>query len=74
MRPSLVGTEITKCSGVGRAQAEVFGGQPLATSMVEVRSLIDPAMLIDIEADASAAGLAQLSPDTLSANLRSVPD
>ena len=37
---------------IGRAHGEVFGSIRPVTAMVEVRSLIDPAMLVEIEADA----------------------
>jgi isochorismate pyruvate lyase len=35
---------------------DIFRGRPPATTMVEVKALIDPAMMIEIEADAVVAG------------------
>ena len=37
---------------IGRAHGEVFGAILPATSMVEVSRLIDPDMLVEIEAEA----------------------
>ena len=41
---------------IGRAHGEVFGEIRPAATMVEVRRLIDPAMLVEIEAEAIIGG------------------
>jgi enamine deaminase RidA (YjgF/YER057c/UK114 family) len=43
-------TDITRWQDVGRAHGEVFGEVRPATSMVEVSGLIDPRMLVEVEA------------------------
>jgi isochorismate pyruvate lyase len=47
-------TDIDRWEEYGRAHAEVFGSHPPTTSMIEIRRLIHPDMLIEIEADAVA--------------------
>jgi len=45
-------TDISRWQEYGRAHGEVFREHPPATTMVEVKALIDPEMLIEIEVDA----------------------
>ncbi len=45
-------TNTDQWQDVGRAHGEVFGTIRPATTMVEVKRLIDPDMLVEIEADA----------------------
>ena len=52
VRTRMFVTDISRWAEFGAAHREAFGDIPPATSMVEVRALIDPAMLIEVEADA----------------------
>jgi len=45
-------TDIDRWEEFGRAHAEAFGAHPPTTTMVQVSRLIDPEMLIEVEADA----------------------
>ena len=52
VRTRLYVTDISRWEEVARAHGEVFGTIRPATSMIEVRRLISPEMLIEIEAEA----------------------
>ena len=45
-------TDISRFAEVARAHKEVFGENPPASTLVEVRRLVHPDMLIEIEVDA----------------------
>jgi enamine deaminase RidA (YjgF/YER057c/UK114 family) len=52
VRTRIFATDISQWEAIGRAHGEVFGEVRPAMAMVEVSKLIDPAMLVEIEADA----------------------
>jgi len=51
VRTRLFVTDISRWQEYGRAHHEAFGDDHPATTMVEVRALIDSEMLVEIEAD-----------------------
>lgn len=55
VRTRIYVTDISHWEAIGRAHAEMFGAVRPAATMVEVSRLIDPAMLVEIEADAFVA-------------------
>lgn len=56
VRTRMYVTDITRWEEIGRAHGEVFRGVRPVTSMVQVSRLIDPAMLVEIEAEAVVGG------------------
>ncbi len=56
VRTRMFVTDIARWEEFGRGHREAFQNHPPTTTMVEVRSLIHPDMLIEIEADAVIDG------------------
>ena len=52
VRTRMFVTDIARWQEFGRAHHDVFSASPPATTMIEVKALIDPALLIEVEVDA----------------------
>ena len=52
VRTRIFVTDISRFAEYAKAHQEVFGDHPPVTSMVEVKALVSPDMLVEVEADA----------------------
>jgi enamine deaminase RidA (YjgF/YER057c/UK114 family) len=52
VRTRMYVSDISKWQDYGRAHGEFFANHPPATTMVEVKGLIDSKMMVEVEADA----------------------
>jgi enamine deaminase RidA (YjgF/YER057c/UK114 family) len=57
VRTRIFVTDISRWEEYGRAHGDAFGATMPATSMVEVSALIDPRMLVEVEAVAYRPGV-----------------
>ena len=57
VRTRLYVTDISRWEEYGRAHGEVFGAVMPATSMIQIAALVDPRMLVEVEAIAYKPGI-----------------
>jgi enamine deaminase RidA (YjgF/YER057c/UK114 family) len=57
VRTRIYVTDISRWEEYGRAHGAAFGGVMPATSMIEVSGLVDPRMLVEVEAVAYRSGI-----------------
>ena len=62
IRTRIYVTDISRWREVGAVHAEFFGAVRPAATMVEVAALIEPGLLVEIEADAYVDGVERLKP------------
>jgi enamine deaminase RidA (YjgF/YER057c/UK114 family) len=55
VRTRMFVTDVARWPEIGRAHGEIFAGIRPASTLVQVAGLVDPAMLVEIEADAVVA-------------------
>jgi isochorismate pyruvate lyase len=56
VRTRMYVTDIARFEEYARAHGEIFGAHPPATAMLEIKALVSPDMLIEVEADAIVDG------------------
>ncbi len=54
VRTRMYVSDASRWEEFGRAHAEVFGANPPASTMIEVKGFVDPAIMIEVEVDAVA--------------------
>lgn len=74
VRTRVFTTDISRFAEIARAHKEILGDNPPASTLVEVKRLVHPEMLIEIEADAWAGGVGSaLLTETKMARATTVP-
>ena len=73
VRTRMFVTDMSRAEEVGRAHGERFGGHPPVATMVAVAALIDPRMLVEIEAVAYVGTASALPPVDMATTVRRTP-